>query len=174
MKRFAALRTCVPVARHVKKTVITSWMSLLIAILLISTLLVIGCVMFHGYTLQGISRVLFRDAAFSFYRISLLIMAAILAHLVEIIVFQIAYIWLVPNQVYGVILGDTDLDWHDLFYFSAATYTATGYGDLTPTGNMRLLATVEALTGLIMVAWTASFAFLVMQRYWQHHHTAER
>ena len=65
------------------------------------------------------------------------------------------------------ISGAESLDWSDLFYFSAVTYTSTGYGDLTPTDNLRLLATIEALTGLIMIAWTASFAFLVMQRYWQ-------
>ena len=83
----------------------------------------------------------------------------IVAHLIEIALFQIAYIWLVQNDQYGAIIGDTSLDWSDLFYFSAVTYTSTGYGDLTPTGNMRLFATVEALTGLIMIAWTASFAF---------------
>ena len=124
---------------------------------------------FHGYLLQTISQFLFRSRDFSFYRISILIASAIVAHLIEIALFQIAYIWLVQNDHYGAIIGDTSLDWSDLFYFSAVTYTSTGYGDLTPTGNMRLLATVEALTGLIMIAWTASFAFLVMQRYWQEH-----
>ncbi len=33
-------------------------------------------------------------------------------------------------------------------------------------GDIRLLAGVEALTGLVLIAWTASFAFLQMQRFW--------
>ena len=136
-------------------------------IVLVSATLVIACVVFHGFTLQWIAQLLFRKQDFSFYRISLLIAAAIVAHLIEIIIFQIAYIWLIPFESNGAIMGEGSLNWYDLFYFSASTYTATGYGDLTPTGNLRLLATVEALTGLIMIAWTASFAFLVMQRYWQ-------
>ena len=32
--------------------------------------------------------------------------------------------------------------------------------------HLRLLAAVEALTGLVLIAWTASFAFLLMQRLW--------
>lgn len=135
-------------------------------ILLISATLVVCCVVFHGFALQAFARWLFRRQKFSFYRISLLILCAIVAHLFEIVFFQIAYIILVPLENQGTIVGAGLPDWSDLFYFSAATYTTTGYGDLTPTGNLRLFSTIEALTGLIMIAWTASFAFLVMQRYW--------
>ena len=135
----------------------------MITILLVSAGLVIACVVFHGYALQTVARLLFPTEVFSFYRISILIAVAIVAHLVEIVFFQIAYMWLVPFDRLGAIIGAPNLEWRDLFYFSAATYTATGYGDLVPVGNMRLFATIEALTGLIMIAWTASFAFLVMQ-----------
>ena len=148
--------------------------SLIATVLIVSALLVIACVICHGFALQQIAQLLFRKKDFSFYRISILIAFAIVAHLIEIIWFQIAYIWLVPHEKYGAIVGDTKLDWADLFYFSAATYTATGYGDLIPIGNLRLLATIEALTGLIMIAWTASFAFLVMQRYWQDRATEDK
>ena len=140
-------------------------------VVLIASVLVIVCVIFHGFWLQLIARKLFfQIKEFSFSRIGLLILAAILAHLVEILLFQVAYIWLIPMEQYGSIIGVAVTDtheWRDMFYFSAVTYTSTGYGDLTPTGNLRLLATIEALTGLIMTAWTASFAFLVMQLYWR-------
>ena len=117
-------------------------------------------------------KLFFQAKEFNFSRIGLLILAAIVAHLIEIIVFQIAYIWLDPLVRFGSIGGVAaieSLEWRDFFYFSATTYTSTGYGDLTPTGNLRLLATIEALTGLIMTAWPASFAFLVMQLYWKEH-----
>lgn len=139
----------------------------MITILLLSAGLVIACVVFHGFTIQAIARLLIRKRSFSFYRISFLIACAIVAHLIEIVFFQTAYIGLVPLEQYGTITGTGPNFASDMFYFSAATYTATGYGDLTPTGNLRLISTIEALTGLIMIAWTASFAFLVMQRYWQ-------
>ncbi len=149
-------------------------------ILLISCGLVLLCVMFHGFVLQSTARTLFYEKGrFSFYRVGLLILVAILAHLVEIVFFQVAYHWLEPDLSMGTIVGSglvdhvpsenegNELSASDVFYFSAVTYTSTGYGDLTPTGNLRLLAMVEALTGLIMVAWTTSYAFVVMVNYWE-------
>ena len=42
-------------------------------------------------------------------------------------------------------------------YFGAALY---------PTEAIRLLSGVEALNGLVMVGWTASFTYLTMERFW--------
>ncbi len=44
-------------------------------------------------------------------------------------------------------------------YFSSATYTTTGYGDIVPKGQWRLLASVEALTGILMSGWSTGFFF---------------
>ena len=147
----------------------------MLTILLVSALLVTVCVVFHGFALQSIAELLFRKQNFSFYRVSVLIAAAIVAHLIEIVAFQIGYIWLIGLERLGKIEGASGLNRElEVFYFSAATYTATGYGDLVPSQYLRLFATVEALTGLIMIAWTASFAFLVMQRYWQEQDSKQK
>ena len=39
-------------------------------------------------------------------------------------------------------------------------------GDQVPTGSLRLICGAEALTGLAMITWSASFMFVEMQRYW--------
>ena len=54
----------------------------------------------------------------------------------------------------------------EAWYFSASVYTTVGFGDLTPRGPLRLLAGLEALVGLLMITWSASFTFLVMNRAW--------
>ena len=54
----------------------------------------------------------------------------------------------------------------DFVYFSAITYTTVGFGDYVPTGPIRFLAGTEALTGFLLITWSASFTFLEMQRYW--------
>jgi hypothetical protein len=36
------------------------------------------------------------------------------------------------------------------FYFSAVTYTTTGYGDLVLPEEWRLVGGIEALTGILM------------------------
>lgn len=63
--------------------------------------------------------------------------------------------------------GPTHLpDFDMLLYFSAETYTSLGYGDIVPHGALRLLAGTETLTGLLMIGWSASHAFVVMERFW--------
>jgi hypothetical protein len=41
-----------------------------------------------------------------------------------------------------------------------------GYGDFVAQGYVRYLTGVEALTGLILITWSASFLFIEMQKYW--------
>jgi hypothetical protein len=51
-------------------------------------------------------------------------------------------------------------------YFSAETYTSLGFGDIVPSGPLRLLAGVETLNGLLLIGWSASFTYLSMERFW--------
>jgi hypothetical protein len=55
----------------------------------------------------------------------------------------------------------------DCVYFSFTTYTTIGFGDITPEGNLKYLTGLQALTGLVLITWTASFLFLEMQKYWK-------
>ncbi len=49
-------------------------------------------------------------------------------------------------------------------YFSAVTYTTTGYGDLVLPDRWRLVGGVEALTGILMCFWSTGFFFAVVTR----------
>ena len=57
-------------------------------------------------------------------------------------------------------------DAETIIYFSFSTYTSLGYGDIVPVGDARILAGVEAITGLVLIAWTASFTYLEMSMHW--------
>ena len=46
-------------------------------------------------------------------------------------------------------------------------YTTLGYGDITPHGLVRFTAGLEALTGLLLIAWTASFMYYEIRKYWE-------
>jgi len=52
-------------------------------------------------------------------------------------------------------------------YWAIVTMTTVGFGDITPTGPLRLLAGVEALTGLVLITWTASYLYIEMTRLWK-------
>jgi voltage-gated potassium channel Kch len=77
----------------------------------------------------------------------------ILLHLVEITVWALYYLW--QNAM---------PDLPSALYFSAVTYTTTGYGDLVLPKEWRLLGAVEALTGILMCGWSTGFFFAVLNR----------
>lgn len=55
-------------------------------------------------------------------------------------------------------------DLQSALYFSAVTYTTTGYGDLVLPQDWRLVGAVEALTGILMCGWSTGFFFAVVSR----------
>ncbi len=52
-------------------------------------------------------------------------------------------------------------------HFAAQTFTSLGFGDLHPAPAPWPLAGVETLNGLLLIAWSASFTCLSMERYWK-------
>lgn len=94
------------------------------------------------------------------------IMGSLLAHTVEIYMFAAAYYVVIVEGSFGRLIGSAGASFHECAYFSFCTYTSLGFGDLKPVGPLRVLTAVEALTGLVMIAWTASFMFMQMQRFW--------
>ena len=49
------------------------------------------------------------------------------------------------------------------FYFSMATFTTLGYGDIVLDQSWRLLASFQAATGIIMFGWTTAILMAVVQ-----------
>ena len=52
-------------------------------------------------------------------------------------------------------------------YFSAVTYTTTGYGDLVLPEGWRLVGGVEALTGILMCGLSTGFFFAIVNRLYE-------
>jgi len=134
-------------------------------ILIVSGLVVLS-VGIHLLVLRGISRIVIRWRAFPVPAMGFAVLGAILAHLAEIALFAVVLFWMSDNEEFGRLTGNVQQNLSDYFYYSAVTYTALGFGDVVPAGHMRLLSAVEALTGLVLIAWTASFGFFLMQQLW--------
>jgi hypothetical protein len=100
-----------------------------------------------------------------------------LCHTVEVWLYALA-LWSVTRWTNLGILetfeGDTVRHFADFLYYSAATYTSLGFGDLVPKGDVRLLAGVEALNGLVLIGWSASVTYLAMERLWPIHLTRNK
>lgn len=87
-------------------------------------------------------------------------------HVVEIWIFGTTLWALLHWPEFGS-LGPAAPHLFDAIYFSAVTYTTVGYGDLAPLGPIRFLSGTEALTGFVLITWSASFTFLEMERFWR-------
>jgi hypothetical protein len=95
----------------------------------------------------------------------LAIAAAFASHLVQIAAFAAAY-GLLHGTAVGSLQGHVPQSAASFLYFSVETYTSLGFGDVYPAGPMRLMAGMEALTGLLMIGWTTSYTYLEMMRHW--------
>ena len=128
--------------------------------LFIAWVLLAVCVMIHAmgmtYALRLLEKMIVR-IGLSFWFSTLLLVRiaawAILLHLVEITVWAVFYTWK------GALPDITTA-----LYFSAVTYTTTGYGDVVLPEAWRLVGAVEALTGIIMCGWSAAFFFAVVSQ----------
>lgn len=95
------------------------------------------------------------------------VFGALVAHVTEIWTFAFGYYFMLHHGGFGELQGHFDNSLMDCGYFSFVSYTSLGYGDIVAKGDIRFLAGLEALTGLVLITWTASFMFIEMQKFWK-------
>ena len=124
-------------------------------------------VMLHYETLRFLNDNLSKATIFSTRaRVLAALVGAMGSHVLQIAVFALAF-WLLRDKFGLGGFGGTFQDSLASFmYFSSETYTTLGFGDIYPTGALRMICGIESLVGLLMVSWTASFTYLEMRRYW--------
>jgi hypothetical protein len=134
-----------------------------------TTIVVISVIIgLHYEVLRNCIRLLPAVAHRRRQRVIFLILVIMLTHAVEIWIFGLAYLFLLQWDIFGSIEGAAQIvNVADHVYYSAMVYTTVGFGDLVPEGPIRFMTGMEALTGLVMITWSASFTFLEMQRDWR-------
>lgn len=137
----------------------------MLIVLLASAALVVATSFLHYEVLRGLNAWLPRMRVARRARLLVVILSAFLAHAAEMALYGVAFWGLIDGLGQGTLAGATP-SLASALYFSAETYTSLGFGDLTPAGPVRLLAGVEALNGLLLIGWTASFTYLCMERFW--------
>ena len=91
-------------------------------------------------------------------RVYVTVVCIIVAHVLEIQVFAIVY-WLMDQlPEFGTI--NPVSSFYDYSYYSSVVYTTVGFGDLVPTGAMRVVTAIESLIGLVLITWSATFIYV--------------
>lgn len=100
-------------------------------------------------------------------KLLVVVLVTFAAHAIEIVAYGLALFVLVEHLGIGGLEGPLESTLEASLYLSAETYTSLGFGDLKPIGPVRLLAGVEALNGLLLIGWSASYLYIAMERFWR-------
>lgn len=130
--------------------------------------LVSACMVLHYAVMRRLARLIYEDELPVKRPLLLVSFSLFAVHLIEVLLYALA-LSLLDRLGYGALDGAVDggPGWFfDHFYFSISSYTTLGIGDVVPVGDIRLVAGVEALNGLVLIAWSASFTYFAMERRW--------
>lgn len=136
------------------------------AVVLTCLVLVVLTTLLHYEALRLLSAALPRLRVAPRARLIAVILGTFAAHALEIALYAVAVHALVHGLAVGALGPAGGPSWATAFYFSAETYTSLGYGDIVPQGALRALAGAEALNGLLLIGWTASYTYVAMQHFW--------
>ena len=134
----------------------------------VNLLLVLVNIIIHYETLYLLAKKLNALQITHRYRVLYGVLVIFRTHTIEIIIFGLGYYQVLALSGMGVMSGTAsgDATLLDCIYFSFVTYTTVGYGDIFIHGLVRYMTGVEALLGLILITWSASFLYIEMQKNW--------
>jgi len=135
---------------------------------LVNLLMVLVNILIHYETLLLLANKLNILQVAHRYRVLFGVLFIFTIHTVEICIFALGYFLLLNIPKMGFMSGHATsaASLLDCIYFSFVTYTTVGYGDLFVHGYARYLTGIEALLGLILITWSASFLYIEMQKNW--------
>lgn len=128
--------------------------------------LVVLTTVIHYELLRGLSAALPRLRMPSRAKLLVVVFTTFFGHAVEILLYALCIYALIQYAHVGTLGQPGRVSLDTVLYFSAETYTSLGYGDVIPVGQLRLLAGVEALNGLLLIGWSASYTYIAMERFW--------
>lgn len=133
-----------------------------------TVLTLLACVLVHYEGLVLAQRVIGREHVRRHAKVLHAICLLIMLHVAEIWIFGLVLWLLLLWPACGSLFAQSgQVHFLDHIYLSAMSYTTVGFGDVAPVGAIRFLAATEALTGLVLITWSASFTYLEMERYWR-------
>ena len=133
----------------------------------VSGVLVLASVLVHYEALRLLDWAVRRLTRLHRLRIVFVVLGCFCAHVTEVILFALGLYASAAWLGLGDIRGAVGHGFSDYLYLSLTCYTSLGLGDIYPTGDLRLLIGVEALVGLTLIAWSATFTFLEMKSLWE-------
>jgi len=138
----------------------------MVSVILSSVLLMALTTLIHYEVLRGLHLGLPKLQIPARTKLLVAILVAFVAHAVEIGLYAVTLFALIRYMGVGNLGTQNEASFLECLYFSAETYTSLGLGDIHSSGPIRLIAGAASLNGLLLIAWSASFIYLAMERFW--------
>lgn len=94
------------------------------------------------------------------------VLSLLATHVVQVLIFALTHF--IIERMYGERVGilsmAADGSLTERIYFSGVVFSTLGFGDIVPMGPLRLLVTIESITGLMLIAWSATMSYAVLER----------
>lgn len=134
----------------------------------VSAALVIGTFFLHFVVLRSFAFRINREVQYFKRPLLVVIFALFAIHLVEVMLYALGFYFLelIGNGSLDALDAAQQIPFSDYFYFSIACYTTLGIGDIVPHGGSRFMAGIEGLNGLVLITWSASYTYLMMEKLW--------
>ena len=99
-----------------------------------------------------------------FFRSVLILILLFLIHITEILWFSLGLY--IANEVLniGYFTEPFQPIFRDYFYYSLVTYSTLGLSEFAPVGHIKVITGLESLTGFIMLTWSATFFYTLINR----------
>ena len=144
----------------------TSEFGVHLSVVLLTLAAVMAAVGLHYEGLSWLARRLAQGKGPHRRRVLRAVMGLMALHVAEIWIFGGTYLLALTMPGAGSISGAPAAGILDSVYLSAMSFSTVGFGDVAPQGAIRFIAGTEAVLGLFLIAWSATFTFLEMERNW--------
>ena len=98
-----------------------------------------------------------------------LVVAVFSAHTVAVWIYGTVYWVMVHTFGAEPLSGIAHDNFFGYIYFSAATYSSLGIGDVFPHGAMQFITGVQVLNGLVLIGWSVTVTYFAVQKLWDVH-----
>jgi hypothetical protein len=98
-----------------------------------------------------------------------LVIAIFAAHTIAVWIYGSVYWMSVKYLDFTPLSGVAQDNFFGYIYFSAATYSSLGIGDVFPHGAMQFITGVQVLNGLMLIGWSVMFTYFAVQKLWDIH-----
>ncbi len=129
--------------------------------LLTGTLMIVLTVLVHTFGLIAVTRVM-THATDRFrmhgHRSRVIAMISVVFGLFLVLTVEV-WLWAACYLIVGALPN-----FGDALYFSTASFSTAGYGDVVPVAKWRLLGALEAVNGFLMIGWSTAYLIAASTR----------